>query len=160
MRIRVVAFEQRHARAFHDLNVAWIEQFFKMEEKDRLLLEQPQEKIIEAGGHILIAEDDNGAAIGCVSLVPYSEGVLELAKMAVGNDLQGKGVGSKLMAATVAKARELGVKALYLESNSQLGPAVRLYERTGFHHLTAAHRPTSPYERADVFMRLDLESAS
>ena len=156
--LRVVAFEQCHARAFHDLNVAWIERFFKMEDKDRLLLERPQEKIIDAGGYILIAEDESGAAVGCVSLVPYSEGVLELAKMAVAEGVQGQGVGGKLMAATIAKARELGANALYLESNSQLEPAVRLYERAGFRHLEENCHPISPYARANVFMRLDLAS--
>jgi len=152
----VVPFEPRHSRAFRDLNVAWVERYFVMEEKDRQLLEQPEEKIIGRGGHILMVEDETGRAVGCVSLVPYSEGVLELAKMAVADDVQGRGVGGKLMAATITKARELGAHAVYLESNSRLGLAVRLYERAGFRHLPAEQRPHSPYERCDVYMRLEL----
>lgn len=154
--IKIVPFEPGHARAFHDLNVAWVERHFAMEDKDRLLLERPQEKIIDQGGHILIAQDESGAAIGCVALVPYSEGVLELAKMAVSDSARGKGVGSMLMAATITQARQLGARELYLESNALLGPAVRLYERSGFQHLPAELRPASPYARANVFMLLEL----
>ena len=93
-----------------------------------------------------------------MSLLPYSEGVLELAKMAVAEGVQGQGVGGKLMAATIAKARELGAKALYLESKPQLEAAISLYERAGFRHLEKNGRPISPYARANVFMRLDLAS--
>jgi putative acetyltransferase len=154
--IIIVPFAPRHARAFHDLNVAWVERYFTVEQKDREQLEDPEGRIINKGGMILIAEDETGAAIGCVSLVPYAEGVLELAKMAVADNVQGRGVGRKLMDATVAKARELGARELYLESNSSLGPAVRLYERSGFEHLPSDKRPHSPYARCDVYMRLSL----
>lgn len=154
--VAIVSFEPRHARAFHDLNVAWVERYFTVERKDRDQLEDPEGRIIAKGGVILMAEDEAGAAIGCVSLVPYTEGVLEVAKMAVADNVQGRGVGRKLMDATVAKARELGARELYLESNSRLGPAVRLYERTGFEHLPTDQRPHSPYARCDVYMRLEL----
>ena len=152
----IVPFGPRHARAFHDLNVAWVERHFMFEQKDRDQLEDPERQIIAKGGVILIAEDETEAAIGCVSLVPYAEGVLELAKMAVADNVQGRGVGRKLIDATVSKARELGARELYLESNSSLVPAVRLYEKTGFEHLPADQRPHSPYARCDVYMRLKL----
>lgn len=152
----IVPFAPRHARAFHDLNAAWVERFFVLEGKDREQLEDPQGRIIAKGGHILIAEDERGIAVGCVSLVPYAPGVLELAKMAVADGCKGLGIGGRLMAASVATARALGAHALYLESNSSLAPALRLYERTGFRHLSPEERPASPYERANVFMRLEL----
>jgi putative acetyltransferase len=157
--IRIIPFEARHARAFRDLNIAWVSRFFVVEDKDREQLEDPEARIISKGGTILIAEDELGCAVGCVSLVPYRAHVLELAKMAVDQAAQGRGVGGRLMGASIAKASELGATAIYLESNSKLGPAVRLYERFGFRHLPADDRPASPYERCDVYMRLDLNEA-
>ena len=54
------------------------------------------------------------------------------------------------------RAREgLGATALFLGSNSKLGSAVHLYEQFGFQHVEpdTLHMP---YERANVFMRLEL----
>lgn len=154
--VRIVPFEPRHARAFRDLNIAWVQRHFTIEDTDRDQLEQPRERIIARGGHVLIAEDAAGAAIGCAALIPHGEGELELAKMAVADAAQGQGVGALLMAAAVAWARESGAATLYLESNDVLAPALRLYERTGFRHLPREERPVSPYARANVFMRMTL----
>ncbi|KEZ16865.1 GNAT family N-acetyltransferase [Sphingobium sp. WW5] len=152
----VVAFEPRHAAAFVALNVEWLERFFTVEAKDRAQIEDAQTSIIGKGGAILIAEDETGAAIGCVALVPYGEGELELAKMAVSSAAQGRGVGRKLMDAAIAQARGMGARSIYLESNSSLTPAVTLYERSGFLHLEPGERPASPYARCDVYMRRPL----
>lgn len=149
-------FEARHARAFRDLNIAWVERYFGAEAKDHELLDDPEARILAKGGAILIAEDGAGNAVGCVALVPIKDGTLELAKMAVADHLQGKGVGRLLMDAAIAKARALGARALYLESNSSLKPALHLYERAGFRHLPPGERPCSPYRRCDVYMRLQL----
>ena len=155
-RVAIVAFEARHAEAFRDLNVAWIERYFVVEDKDREVLEDPVGRILDKGGAILIAEDSAAAAIGCVALVPVGEGVLELVKMAVTDNHQGQGVGRMLVDAAIARARDIGARTLYLESNSKLEPAVRLYERAGFEHLPAEERPHSPYERCNVYMRREL----
>ena len=79
--IAVVPFEPRHARAFRDLNIAWVERYFcTVEEKDYYLLDAPEELITNKGGAILIVEDRMGNGIGWVALVPIGDGVLELAK--------------------------------------------------------------------------------
>jgi putative acetyltransferase len=156
METAILPFEARHARAFRDLNIAWVERHFGAEAKDYELLDDPEGRIIAKGGAILIADDKAGAAIGCVALVPIGDDVLELAKMAVADHVQGRGIGQLLMDAAVAKARALGARALYLESNSILKPALRLYERAGFRHLPPGERPHSPYRRCDVYMRLEL----
>lgn len=152
----VLAFEPRHAAAFRDLNLAWVEQHFVIEAKDRLTLDDPQGCVIDRGGVILIAEDNDSTALGCVALIPYADGVLELAKMAVADMAKGRGIGRQLMDAAITRGRKMGATALYLESNRILVPAVTLYERSGFRHLTPAERPYSPYARCDVYMRRDL----
>ncbi|MNU10588.1 hypothetical protein D3C72_2578290 [compost metagenome] len=49
----------------------------------------------------------------------------------------------------------MGGKKLYLESNTNLKPAIRLYEKLGFKKVTGN---LSPYKRVDIQMALDLET--
>lgn len=151
--ISILAFEPRHAEAFAALNIAWVERFFTVEAKDREQLHDAKARILDKGGAILIAEDETGDAVGCVALVPHGEGEVELAKMAVAESAQGRGVGRRLMEAALEQAREMGCRSVYLESNHVLVPAITLYERSGFRHLAAGERPISPYARCDVYMR-------
>ena len=152
----IVPFEARHADAFRDLNLAWIEHYFGVEAKDREVLDNPGSNIIDKGGAILVAEDGDGTAVGCVGLVPVGDGVLELVKMAVADSSRRTGIGGMLVSSAIAEARRIGAKSLYLESNSRLEAALRLYERAGFRHLPAEEQPASPYARCNVYMRLEL----
>ena len=58
--------------------------------------------------------------------------------------------------AAIENARTRGARTIYLESNTKLTPALRLYEKAGFRHLAEDERPTSPYERCNVFMSMRL----
>ncbi|MGY0040069.1 GNAT family N-acetyltransferase [Pedobacter sp. NJ-S-72] len=51
------------------------------------------------------------------------------------------------------KAKELGAKKIYLESNTILKPAINLYHKLGF--VKVAGRIT-PYERCNIQMELKL----
>ena len=143
------------ARAFHDLNAGWITQHFALEETDLAVMLDPQRSVVDAGGAVLVARDGE-ARIGCVALLPHGPGVAELAKMTVAQDRRGTGLGRALITAAIEKARAMGFDRLVLESNTALVAAVRLYESVGFRHVPADQREPSPYERADVFMDLDL----
>lgn len=94
-----------------------------------------------------------GRAVGCCALILVRPGVFELAKMAVSEELRGRGVGRKVLEAAVKEARGMGVTLLVLATNSKLENAVHLYESVGFRHLPPE---PSPYARADVFMEMAL----
>ena len=147
--MRILPFEPRHADAWRDLNTAWISRHFTMEAKDHEALNDPVGKILDKGGHILMAETDEGEIIGCVGLILLADGGFEVAKMTVTEHARGTGLGRLLMQACIDKAQALGAPRLYLETNSSLAPALGLYRAMGFVDL--AHRDT-PYARADVFM--------
>ena len=153
---RIRPFAAADAPAFRDLNLAWLNAYFHVEPKDAATLSNPQGTILAPGGEIFVAESENGTVTGCVALLPMANGSYEVAKMAVAREVQGRGVGRKLLAAAVDWARAQGAKRLYLESNSRLAPALRLYESAGFRHLSKEERTVSPYARADVFMELRL----
>lgn len=152
--MQIVNFEPRHAQAWKQLNEAWITQLFKIEPKDREVLDHPKAKILDHGGHIFMAEAEaEGEAIGCAALIALPDGGFEVAKMTVSEAARGTGLGRLLMAACIDRARALGAPRLYLETNSSLAPALGLYEAMGFVHLPPRE---TPYARADVWMELIL----
>ncbi len=157
--VRIVEYDREraeHRRAFRDLNLAWIEQHFTVEERDRLDLDDPEGRILAAGGRILIAESEGsgGAAVlGTCALVVEHGGVLELAKMAVAPEARGRGVGRALGESAIALARTLGAPRIELLSNTSLAPAIQLYRALGF---VEAPLTPSEYVRANIRMVLEL----
>jgi putative acetyltransferase len=149
--VEIVDFHPDHAAAFKALNIAWISRYFVVEPKDLEVLDDPIGKITGPGGHILMAVED-GEAIGCVALMTMKDGGFEVAKMAVTEAHKGRGIGRDLMAACIDRARAVGARRLYLETNSSLAPALGLYRRFGFQDVEPAE--PSPYARADVMMAL------
>jgi DNA-binding MarR family transcriptional regulator/GNAT superfamily N-acetyltransferase len=148
---QIVDFAPEYALAFRQLNEAWISQYFRMEPADFKALDNPKTYIIDGGGSILIALH-NGAAVGTCALIKTTDAkVFELAKMAVSVTMQGKGLGLLLGKAAIDKARELGAEKLYLESNTILKPAIKLYEKLGFKKIAGI---PSPYERCNIQMEL------
>ena len=149
-------YTPQDAKAFHDLNMAWVSKYFTVEAEDRAQLEDPQTYILDKGGAILIAEYE-GEAVGTVGLVPgHGEGVLELIKMSARSDIQGKGIGRALMDAAVEKSREMGAQQIWLETNTSLEAALALYRKSGFRELTGDELTPTPYDRCNCQMLMDL----
>ena len=95
-KLKIVPFNSEHKADFENLNRQWIEEYFVMEEEDRKTLQNPDTYIIEKGGEIFFAVFDN-TVVGTAAMIPTGEGVYELAKMAVAKDVQGNGIGKKLL---------------------------------------------------------------
>lgn len=151
MAVVVRAFQPGDEAAFRDINLEWIERFFAVEAKDRDVLGNPHTYILDPGGAILMAMDGD-ASVGVVALMVMGEGSVELAKMGVRPQAQGKGAGRMLVAGAIETAREMGMKRVYIETNSVLGPALKLYRDAGFQPLENAQ--PSPYAPADVQLEL------
>jgi putative acetyltransferase len=143
------------ATAFRTLNEEWITRYFTLEEMDREVLSDPENKILRKGGHIFMAYLGQ-QAVGCVALIPMGDGVYELSKIAVAPDLRGLGIGRSLLEHAVRQAKQIGARSLFLASNARLQNAVHLYESIGFRHLPPERRPASLYTRANVFMEMPL----
>jgi putative acetyltransferase len=150
--IKLRPYRPGDAEAFRLLNEAWIQKHFGLEEHDIEILGDPEGYVLEKGGHIYFATVA-GAPIGCCSLLLMEPGVYEVAKMAVADEWQNRGIGRRVLAYTIEQARARGAKRLYLETNSKLANAIHLYEALGFRHLPPRQ---SPYIRANVFMELVL----
>lgn len=148
-------FTPNDAPAFQRLNEEWIVRYFKLEPKDQRSLSDPLSYILAPGGQIVIAEI-NTQVVACCALLPLAPNEFEVAKMAVSEAHQGLGIGRRLLVATIAHAKSLAARRLYLETNTILTPAIRLYESLGFTHLPPERVTPSPYARANVYMELSL----
>ncbi len=153
--LTVREFQAKDRDAFRLLNEDWIEEHFKLEEKDRQTLNDPQLHILDKGGYILLGER-HGEVIACCALLAMPDGEFEVAKMAVAKTHRGHGVGRQMLESTIAFAHAKGMRRLYLETNAKLKNAIHLYEAVGFRHLPAERIKPSPYARANVYMEMDL----
>jgi DNA-binding MarR family transcriptional regulator/GNAT superfamily N-acetyltransferase len=149
-RIQIVDFIPAYQVAFRQLNEEWITTWFHMEEGDYKALDHPREYILDKGGHIFMALY-KGEPVGTCSLIRMDDGSFELAKMGVSPKTQGLGIGYLLGRVCIEKARALGARRVYLESNTRLKPAINLYHKLGFRKVAG---PPSPYERCDIQMEL------
>lgn len=130
------------------LNIEWLEKYFRVEDKDELVLSNPQGEIIDKGGMIFYAKY-NDEILGTVSLMKLDDNTFELSKMAVSDKAQGLGIGNKLLIHSIAVAEENNIKKLLLYSNRILLPALHLYEKFGFVEVPLGD---VSYERADIKM--------
>ena len=124
--IRIVGWDPRHAAAFRDLNLEWLERYFVVEPVDREVLDNPQRLIIDAGGEILFAVDGEGGVLGTCALLRVNDDEVELTKMAVTSARQGAGIGRRLIDAAIECFRQMPGDTLFLETNSSLVAAVTL----------------------------------
>jgi GNAT superfamily N-acetyltransferase/predicted transcriptional regulator len=152
-KVRIVDYTPDFQPVFKALNEEWISTYFTLEEADHKALDHPDEYILDKGGHIFIAlyEDE---PVGACALIRMDNDTYELAKMAVSPKVQGKNIGFLLGRHVIEKARQLGARQVYLESNTRLKPAINLYYKLGFKKVTG--RPT-PYQRCNIQMELSLK---
>ena len=153
--VNIRSFRPEDAAAFRKLNEEWIQRYFAMEPKDEASLADPHRNILARGGRIFLAVRE-GRPVGCCCLLALAPGEYEVAKMAVTEAEQRGGIGRQLLEHTIAHARASGAHRLYLETNSKLVPAIRLYESLGFRHLPPERVVPSPYARSNVSMELYL----
>jgi putative acetyltransferase len=153
--LEILEYEPRFRDYFRQLNLEWIERFFRIEPPDREILEDPETFVLSKGGHIFFARLGT-EIVGTCALLKHDDGTFELAKMGVTPRAQGKQVGRRLAEAAIRQARTVGASAVFLETNSRLIPAIRLYESLGFIHEAPPPGQHERYARADVFMRLKI----
>lgn len=150
--VKIILYTPDYQSAFKNLNEEWITTYFEIEEADRKALDNPQEYILQNGGHIFVALYKE-EPVGVCALLKMTDDSYdyELAKMAVSPKAQGKNIGFLLGKAALKKATEEGASKIYLESSTILKPAINLYQKLGFQKI-AGH--STPYKRCNIQMEL------
>lgn len=92
------------------------------------------EQMAGADTTVFVARNETGRAIGCGALKLSDQGEAEVKRMFTRPEVRGQRVGSALLDAITALARQKGVSLLLLETGEGPGfeGAWRLYERSGF----------------------------
>jgi N-acetylglutamate synthase-like GNAT family acetyltransferase len=139
--------------AFYELNIVWLKEMSLLEPYDEYVLKNPVEAIVEKGGEIFFGIL-KGEVVATVALMPTAYGALELNKMAVKKECQGRGMGHEIMQFVLDQCRSNGVKEVELYSNLRLKNAIHLYHKFGFVEIPLTK--DSPYDRADIRMKIHL----
>lgn len=153
MKIEMINFKKELSEDFCRLNYEWLEKYFYIEDYDRTVLTNPQEYIIDKGGHIFFAKFGD-EILGTVALIKRGEAVFELSKMAVTEKCKGMRIGQKMMYFCINKTAELGAEILFLDSNTKLTPAISLYRKVGFKEIPVPE--DTPYDRCNIRMQIKL----
>ena len=77
----------------------------------------------------------NGEPVAACGLKPFEPGICELKRLYCRPQARGHGLGLKLSAAVVKKARSLGYKYIYLDTDYGLTHANAVYEALGFQNI-------------------------
>jgi DNA-binding MarR family transcriptional regulator/N-acetylglutamate synthase-like GNAT family acetyltransferase len=152
--LTILRYDDGLAHHFHDINAEWIGAMYRLEQTDRDVLENPRERIIDAGGDILFVAAEGLGIVGTCALQKTGPGRFELTKMGVLASARGRKAGEFLLRAVIARAADMGAETLYLLSNRKSEAAIHLYEKLGFVHDAEIMRDFGTrYERCDVAMR-------
>lgn len=151
--VQVVRYSPELSPHFESLNREWIDQYFDLEPQDLHVFNDPFKNIVQPGGQIFFVVN-NDEVVGTCAMIRVEEGVFELAKMGVTKSAQGRGYGDLLLASAIEFAQQSGAKKIMLLSNTQLGPAIKLYEKHGFKSVPI--KPEHAYARTDIEMELEL----
>ena len=134
-----------------EISLPWLEENHILEPADIDQLTHP-ERVLEAGGRILLAEAD-GRPVGMMMLEPFGNGVAEPFKFGVLEAYRNRGMGRALMEATIDAARAMGVRTLVLTSHHSLKAALHIYESYGFRYEEHDH---VAFELSDIAMKKEL----
>lgn len=141
-----------HLQDFVDLNTQWINKYFELEETDIDLFDDPS-VIFRNGGYILsITDDDN--VVGVCALIKENDHIFELARMAVSEAQQGKGIGKLILNELLMKSKAIGIKKITIVSNTVLEAAIGLYQSFGFKTVFNGQHPE--YLRGNVVLEREI----
>jgi ribosomal protein S18 acetylase RimI-like enzyme len=108
----------------------------------------------------LFFSSEDGSAVGCIALRPFSDSVGELKRLYVVPAFRGRGIARSLVSAIMTKARNLGYQSLVLDTLSSMHAAIALYESFGFRRAEAYYPNPLPgvlYFRAALEPRAALK---
>jgi ribosomal protein S18 acetylase RimI-like enzyme len=87
---------------------------------------------LPGGYEVILLGRDAGAIVGCVALRPLEDGVCEMKRLYVRPAGRGSGTGRALVEASISRARELGYRAMRLDTLPTMDAAQALYLSLGF----------------------------
>lgn len=146
--MRVVPYNPIYKKDFIEMNKAWISEMFKIETEDIRELENI-EPIVENGGNIFFALDDEDNVMACCMIGQRADGDWEIMKFAAKGMYTGTGAGSACLKACIEYAKEKHIEKIIIVSNKKCIQALHLYRKYGFAEIPV-DKEKFPFDRADI----------
>lgn len=104
-------------------------------------------------GRLYIVKYD-GKYSGCIALRKIEDGICEMKRLFLKEELRGKGIGNSLVTKIISDAKFIGYKTMRLDTIKEKMPkAVEIYTKHGFVETEAYYHNPNPHT---LFMELDL----
>lgn len=145
--MEVVAYQKKYEKDFVELNTAWVERFFTIEQADRDVLDHVSD-LLKNGAMVFFAVENSSVLATCMAM-PLGNDTWEICKLAAAGQYTGKGAGSAVFKASMDYAIEHGAKKMTLISNRRLKPALHIYKKFGFHEVPL-NKTYWGFDRADI----------
>lgn len=116
--IRILDYRDDLAWHFRDINAEWINAMFQLEGADHAVLNNPRERILEAGGAILFAEVEGHGIVGTCALQKTGGRSVELTKMGVRANARGLKVGAALLKAAIERASSMHADPIFTDQRA------------------------------------------
>jgi ribosomal protein S18 acetylase RimI-like enzyme len=152
-KLEIIEYADEYKAYFKLLNYEWLERYFVVEPTDESVLSNPVESVIDKGGFIYFAKYNN-EIVGTFALIKVDDNIYEIAKMAVTESYQKRGIGKRLMDIAIQKAKDMNLEKIILYSHTNLATAVNMYFKYGFRVI-----PKSDFHnnRANIKMEMVLK---
>ena len=87
---------------------------------------------IDALNYVVLAYDDDAAAVGCGAIKPFDETSTEIKRMYVLPTHRGQGIAGQILQELESWSHELGYTNTVLETANDMPDAIGLYEKHGY----------------------------
>jgi amino-acid N-acetyltransferase len=101
-----------------------------------LMIRRTMAELYESIREFIVAVDDENRVVGCIALHVFWEDLSEIRCLAVAEQVQGLGIGRRLVERCWEAARELELKSVFA-----LTSAVGFMERCGWHQIDKSELP-------------------
>ena len=115
-------------------------------------VEHPEKKYGLPGSRLYVAYVD-GTLAGCCAIRQIDEEFCEIKRLYVRKEFRGQKIGTRMVERLVADAREIGYRAVLLDTLPFLKTAIGMYHDYGFYDIPSYNN--SPMENL-LYMRYDL----
>lgn len=149
--MNIVSYQEKYKKDFIELNLVWINKYFKVEAQDVKMLNEAEE-FLKKGAAIYFAVEQDQVIATCM-VTPIGGHVWEICKLATDEGHMGKGAGSAVLGACISYAKAHGAKKLMIVTNTILSAAMHLYTKFGFQEVPVDNME---YERVNIQLELNV----
>ncbi len=116
------------------------------------------DEMLPPDGRLALARGHAGQLLGCGAMRRIRKDAVEMKRMFVRPEVQGLGLGRRLFEMRVEEAKNMGCRAIYVDTAKGNRSMLSMYEKHGFQYIPRYPENGNPpeFEPYLVFMKYDL----